>query len=149
VGKAKLERYGTRFLQLLREQEPTAMQAEKQAGRISSELIARQVEITEGSVLVSRVADNLSVVLLRHGMQAINGTKLNSLLTEAGYLMTVDGVKLPTAKGLELGITTIERQSDRGSYTQCMFDAASQRACVELMLHSIGSSLLISTTPSK
>jgi hypothetical protein len=60
--------------------------------------------------------------------------KLNSMMVEAGYLEVADGVKLPTQSGKELGITAVERHSARGSYTQCLFGADAQRACLELAI---------------
>ena len=106
VGRVKLERYGKRFMELLCRQEAKALPDEA-APELTAELFSRQVEINGESIQISRMADNLNAVLLRYGKSETSGAKLNSLLLEASYLQTVDGVKLPTAKGRELGITAV------------------------------------------
>ena len=131
VGRVKLERYGKRFLELLCGQEAKAIPDEGPP-ELTAELFSRQVEINGGSIQISRVADNLNAVLLRYGKPATSGAKLNSLLLEAGYLETVDGAKLPTAKGREMGVTAVQRHTERGDYRQCLFGAAAQQVCVEL-----------------
>ena len=72
------------------------------------------------------------MVLLQYGKQKTNGVKLNNMLAEAGYLQIEDGVKLPTGSGTEIGITAVERNSERGRYFQCMFGPEAQRVCMSL-----------------
>jgi ATP-dependent DNA helicase RecQ len=136
VGQVKLARYGARFLRLLCEEEPSAAPAEK-SPELTPELFLKQVEINGDSLQISRVADSVNVVLMRYGKAKMSAVKLNSLLVEAGYLKVIDGVKLPTDNGQASGITTVERHSDRGGYTQCLFNADAQRVCVELVLREV------------
>jgi ATP-dependent DNA helicase RecQ len=132
VGQVKLARYGERFLRLLCAQEANTKLPESPP-ELTPELFFRLVEIEGENIPISRVADNMNAVLLRYGKPKISARKLNSLLIETGYLETAEGVKLPTAKGRELGITTVERHLARGDFTQCLYNAAAQRACVELV----------------
>ena len=134
VGQVKLERYGKRFLEVLQEEEPSERVPEE-SGEFTSEKFREQVQCEELPLQISRVADNINTVLIRYDKPKISGMKLNKLLIDAGYLETTsDGVKLPTEIGKELGITTIDRQSSHGDYTQCLFGAKAQRACAELVL---------------
>ncbi|MDR1116845.1 MAG: DNA helicase RecQ [Oscillospiraceae bacterium] len=133
VGQIKLERYGARFLQLLREEEPVARSQEKPP-EFTPELFLEQIRIETEPLQISRVADNINAVLLRHGKPKTSGMGLNKLLIDAGYLEAADGAKLPTDSGRELGITTVERHSARGDYVQCLFGEEAQRVCAELAL---------------
>jgi ATP-dependent DNA helicase RecQ len=136
VGQVKKERYGRRFLQLLREEKPDAEPPETPP-EFTAALFWAQVEIEDRPLQISRAADNINTVLIRYGKAKTSGMKLNALLIEAGYLENADGVKLPTERGLALGVTTVERQSAHGNYTQCLFDAGAQRVCAELALAAL------------
>ena len=142
VGQVKLERYGARFLQLLNSQQAEASPAENDApteNAFSPALLREQMEITEEHLPISRVSDNLNAVLLRYEQPKISAQRLNQLLTEAGYLHdAIDGTRLPTDKGYSLGIVTVDRENPRGNYTQCLFGAAMQRVCAELVLDVTG-----------
>ena len=133
VGQVKLERYGEQFLQILRRERPAEHTREKPQ-KLTAEQLLRQLEIEDADLQISRVADNINAVLLRHGKPKVSAMKLNKLLIEAGYLKIEDGIKLPTDAGQELGITAAERQSARGNFIQCMFGAEAQRVCAELVL---------------
>jgi len=132
VGQVKLERYGERFLQLLCEEKRADSSQEKQPD-LTTDVFLQGVEFSEDPLQISRIADQINVVLLQHGKPRTSGMKLNRLLMEAGLLETIDGVKLPSNSGKELGITTIRRVSERGDYDQCLFGADAQRMCVELV----------------
>ncbi len=135
VGRVKLERYGARFLQLLSEYKPTVEPDD--LPELTPELIEEQIEFDRNPLQISRVADNINAVLIRYGKTKISGLSLNKLLIDAGYLESADGIKLPTVGGLALGITTVERHSDRGNYIQCLFGADAQRLCAELALNQV------------
>jgi len=94
------------------------------------------MEIEDNLLQISRVADNISAVLIRYNKPKISGISLNKLLVEAGFLEITDGVKLPTNSGKEIGISTIKRSSSHGNYTQCLFGAAAQHMCLELVLNA-------------
>ncbi len=97
-----------------------------------------QVETEEAHIQISRVADSINAVLIRYGKPKISGMKLNAALVEAGYLKAENGNKLPSERGSELGIITIERHSSRGNYTQCLFGERAQRLCAELAARDLG-----------
>lgn len=131
VGQVKMERYGQRFLQLLCAQEPGAG-PEESPPELTMAAALEQVALEDEALQISRVADNINAVFARHGRVKTTGAKLNLLLLEAGYLKLENGVKLPTEAGRQLGITTTERHTRRGSYTQCLFGEPAQRLCVKL-----------------
>jgi ATP-dependent DNA helicase RecQ len=136
VGQVKLKRYGGRFLRLLCEEEPIADTREK-TPELTLALFWEEVELEANPLQISRAADHINAVLLRYGRPKVSGQRLNKLLIEAGYLDSADGVKLPTDSGRALGITTVERHSDRGNYTQCLFGTEAQRVCAELALKEV------------
>jgi ATP-dependent DNA helicase RecQ len=131
VGQVKLQRYGERFLRLLRENEPEGESRQK-LPELTRDMFFQKVGVVDSHIQISRVADNINVVLLECGKQRTTGQKLNSLLLEAGYLEIIDDTKLPTNSGMKLGITVTERHSDRGNYMQCLFGMEAQRECVKL-----------------
>ena len=140
VGRVKLERYGGRFLEALCSEERGAgpgANTEKSPA-LTAEQFLEQTEMEDSPLPISRVADHINVVLLKCGLPKISGLRLNKLLMEAGFLKIADGVKLPSDKGREIGITTVLRHSDRGDYTQCLFDTEAQRVCVQLVLKEMG-----------
>ncbi|MCL2152074.1 MAG: DNA helicase RecQ [Oscillospiraceae bacterium] len=136
VGVVKMERYGERFLALLRDEEPSAIQRET-SPELTEKLFFEYFEIEDSQLQISRVADNINAVLLRYSKPKTSGMKLNELLVEANYLESIENVKLPTKSGQELGITTIMRHSERGSYTQCLFGKSAQRCCGELIINAL------------
>ncbi|MDR0884275.1 MAG: DNA helicase RecQ [Oscillospiraceae bacterium] len=131
VGEAKWEKYGERFLALLRSE---GLNAKPQTAppAFDPEQFAALVTIEDEPLQISHVTANINAVRLRFGQTNIGAPALNKLVLEAGYLEVVDGVKLPTERGTALGITTVERHSERGNYVQCLFDAGAQRECVRL-----------------
>lgn len=131
VGQVKLERYGQRFLHLLCTEEPNTEEGESPP-ELTPEAFLEQVAFEDSGLQISRVADILNAVFVRYGKAETTGAKLKLLLIGAGYLEVVDGIKLPTDSGCELGITTIERHSQRGEYTQCLFGKAAQCICAKL-----------------
>lgn len=140
VGQVKLERYGEQFLQLLCQTEKSVRQdgdAQEKAEKLTAQMLTQQVEIEDSPLQISRIADNLSAVLMQYGKSGISGVTLNSLLMEAGFLKAANGVRLPTDSGRVLGITTVQRQSSRGEYTQCLFGANAQKQCVELVMQAL------------
>lgn len=136
VGQVKLERYGERFLHLLCQKERKTAPKEKPP-ELTAELFLQQVLIVDDSLPISRIADSINAVLIRYGKPKTSGAKLNNLLAEAGFLETIDGVKLPANNGKEIGITTVRRNSDRGNYLQCLFGTNAQRMCAELILKEL------------
>jgi len=135
VGQVKLERYGERFLEVLRATQPNAA-AKENLPQLTEEAFLSEVEIDNSPLQISRVADSVNAVLLKYGKPTTSGLKLNNLMLDNGYLEHTDDGKLPTESGQELGITTVRRDSGRGEYTQCLFSAEAQRECVRLVLQS-------------
>ena len=133
VGQVKLERYGARFLQLLQAEEPN-IEPKKQPS-LTLTLFREQIQLDETPLQISRVADNINAVLIRFGKEKTSGQRLNKLLLETGCLESIGGKKHPTANGRALGIITVERSSDRGSYTQCLYGKDAQQLCVELIFN--------------
>jgi len=133
VGQTKLERYGERFLQVLNACEPAALQSGP-SPEVTPKQLYEKVEIIGEPIQITRMADNLNAVFIRYDRQKTSGTALNKLLIEYGYLEVTDDVKLPTDKGCKAGITTVMRNSSRGSYKQCLFDAEAQRIIAKIAI---------------
>ena len=133
VGQVKLERYSERFLQLLCG-EKRGVNPQQKLPELTSDSFTQEILIDDNPLQISRIADNINVVLLKYGKPKTSGMKLNGLLIEAGFLETTDGVKLPTDSGREIGITTVQRSSDHGDYVQCLFGEEAQRICARLMM---------------
>ena len=138
VGEVKMRRYGERFLVLLRNETPTA-EPQEPPQEFTAELFFERFTVEDEPLQISRVADNINAVLIRFGKTKSSGIKLNAMLTEEGYLEVVDGVKMPSEAGIELGITTVERHSARGDYIQCLFGKDAQWLCAELAVGAITS----------
>lgn len=137
IGQVKLNRYGNRFLEILKTEKPVEA-SENPLPEFTPEALREQVEIENDTIYISRIADNINVVLIQYGKPKVTGAALNRLLIGARYLKLVDNIKLPTSTGQSNGIITIERISDRGTtYTQCLFNAEAQRICIELALSEI------------
>jgi len=136
VGQVKLERYGTRFLKMLQECQPNE-EPKNNLPELTPELFTGQIEIDDNPLQISRVADNINAVLIRYGKAKTSGQSLNKLMIEAGYLESTEGTKLPTDRGRALGITTVERHSDRGNYMQCLLGKDAQQLCVQLAWNAV------------
>ena len=136
VGQVKFDRYGGLFLQLLC-REVRAGQPQGKTPELTAEMLIQEVEIQKNPLQITRVADHINAVLIKYGRPKTSGTSLNKLLLETGFLETVDGAKLPTDKGKEIGITTVQRHGARGDYLQCRFAPEAQRVCIELSLKDL------------
>jgi len=132
VGQVKLERYGDKFLEILRNEERRD-DAHPSPPSLTSEILMNEVVIESELLQITCVADNINAVLLKRGSPKISGMALNKLLLKNDYLEDTTGTKLPTQKGKAAGITTVRRNSRRGEYDQCLFDANAQRLCVSLV----------------
>lgn len=131
IGKIKLERYGKRFLNLLLAKAPGKVADEEKSDTFSLDL-SNMVEFSEDLQPISQVADTINAVLIRHGKTSTTGKKLNDMLEAAGYLIRKEGNRIPSQKGRDIGIMTIERESGKGSYMQCLFNKRAKEICIEL-----------------
>lgn len=140
IGQVKLERYGERFLQLLKEEKPNT-QLEEKPSELSVELLCRQLPSSDELMTISRIADHINTVLIQYGKPKTTGASLNKLLIACEYLEVIDDTKLPTSKGLEIGITPTLRTSKLGNtYTQCLFSIDAQQVCAKLVWNEISHS---------
>ena len=132
IGQIKLQRYGERFLDVLRKEE----KGEKNKISIMTltpQLLMQEVFTEDVLLPISRVADNINAILLKYGKAKTSGMALNKLLLENSYLDDTTGTKLPTPLGTTAGIATVHRESSRGAYEQCLFNAKAQRLCISLV----------------
>ncbi len=131
IGQIKLERYGKRFLNLLLAEAPCNATDEEKTETVTLDL-SKMVELSENLLPISQVADTINAVLIRHGKTSTTGKKLNDMLEAAGYLIRKEGNRIPSQKGRDIGIMTIERESGKGSYMQCLFNKRAKEICIEL-----------------
>ncbi|MDR0812445.1 MAG: DNA helicase RecQ [Oscillospiraceae bacterium] len=132
VGAVKCQRYGEQFLQTLLSFQDNA-EALERPPEFSAEALRAAVLLSDEPLPVSRVADLINAVLVQYGIKKMSAVTMNKLLIAAGYLeAAADGSKVPTARGREAGLATIERSTNHGDFTQCVFARAAQAVCVEL-----------------
>lgn len=119
VGQVKLERFGKRFLDAILDfLHESGTNGESEQGE-SFEMIEpsdpMHIEVSEEAVTVSVIADMINCVLLQRGLKKTTGAKINEWLIGEGYLMvktdeTGKNHKLPTERGMEIGIAMEERE---------------------------------------
>jgi ATP-dependent DNA helicase RecQ len=105
VGQVKMRSYGKEFLELISKRGEINVEESP----ASSEYV---IAASQEPVTVSVIADRLSVALIQRGMVKITPVKLNKWLIQEGYLKETPNGKVPTKKGLAIGM--IETQSIRG-----------------------------------
>ena len=116
VGSIKAENYGTRFSEVIRDfiaANGLDSLSQDNAENESIEFDPAKVEITDGTMPVSHIADRINCVLIEMGHKKITAQRINDWLVATGHMHIVkDGAKAekrPTEKGNLLGITTESR----------------------------------------
>lgn len=133
VGKQKLERYGTKFLEIITNKKELGIIENNQ--NEDDKITVDEIKIFEEPVTISTIADQINVVIMQQGRK-ITAIKLNNWLVEKGYLEIIEEDenkrKSPTSKGEELGITSIEKKNfkEQSYYTNC-FSQNAQRFIID------------------
>jgi len=112
IGQVKAERYGKQFLDaisvFLRSNGFDEKPPEPPKGFDPS-----AVEVTDEPVTVKVIAERINCVLVENGYQKISGIRINDWLVANGHMTLIawnsKNFKVPTDKGLELGISSEER----------------------------------------
>ncbi|MCL2406499.1 MAG: DNA helicase RecQ [Defluviitaleaceae bacterium] len=132
VGQVKFSKYGMRFLELLCGEERSDGGGYIARSVLDEETFFREVEIYDGEIPVSRISDNINIVLIKYGKNKTSPLKLNNIMLEAGLLEHSGNDKIPTSIGRENGLSTVRRTSGSGEFIQCLYNADAQRMCVEM-----------------
>ena len=137
VGQVKLERYGRRFLEVISQntkENSDDNQADLDEDN-TAELDKTEIEISDEDVNISMIADKINSKTLQYGYKKISAVKINNWLVFLGYLEksteNEKNQKLPTEKGVELGITSITRIRNRDEYKVNFFSKAAQEFIIE------------------
>ena len=89
------------------------------------------VEISDEAVGVNVIADRLNCALIQSGRDKVTGRRINDWLLAAGYIETVTEKdktrKIPTDKGIELGIICETRVIRGENVNMCLFNSAAQK----------------------
>jgi ATP-dependent DNA helicase RecQ len=142
VGEVKLERYGGRFLKVLKSFTRAGNTVSEPAA-FNPALLKEHFVSDEGTVPISYVADRINVGLITLNQKKTSAKALNDLLESKGYLLTeqTDGGsrRRPTLKGEAAGIVWTLKTSANGlEYFQTLFDERSQKMVLELFIGEYG-----------
>lgn len=139
VGKQKLERYGTKFLEIITNKKLVDIEFKQDennksdADEIKSDI--NEIKAFEEPVTISAIADQINVVIMQQG-EKITAIKLNNWLVEKGYLEVIEEDenkrKSPTPKGEELGIISVEKKNFKEqTYYMNLFNKNAQRFIID------------------
>lgn len=163
VGENKYLKYGNRFLSLIEaciEDDPELIQSKAQVSQSAETgymtstykkgrkqeffLLKEEAENYKYAELinVSAIRDEMNRICERDNVKKIPATRLTKVLVSEGIIAEKeqDGrtTKVPTEKGVELGVREIEKMSQKGNpYTVLMYPESVQRMLVEhfIMYH--------------
>jgi len=140
VGKQKLERYGTKFLEIITSKKELGIieNNQNENDKLTADEIKTdfsEIKIFEEPVTISTIADQINVVIMQQGRK-ITAIKLNNWLVEEGYLEIIEEDenkrKSPTSKGEELGITSVEKKNFKEqSYYTNYFSKNAQKFIID------------------
>ncbi|WHH58638.1 DNA helicase RecQ [Petroclostridium sp. X23] len=139
VGKMKLERYGKAFLEIINNFDSDEILQPVSSTYSLNEIcsfIKESIQLSEEMIPISRFTDKINALLLQRCDKKISAKKLAEYLTLQGYLEieTTDGknAKIATAKGEEIGITTILKERHDGeSYKQNFYNITAQELLID------------------
>ena len=136
VGEVKAARYGRQFLEIINKTAPPAISASQSQSQGPVD-----IEISHEPVSVSTLAEKINCVLLENDMELTSGLAINNWLVAGGFLVPEKikdvKLKLPTEKGIKLGITTEEREV-RGRVVQMnVFDSNAQKMIADKFLEGL------------
>lgn len=153
VGETKLQRYGERYLQLINDfctenddikPEERSAQAGKNRKRKTAEFTLTvipdretlsKMQPSEQPVSISALTSSINEVLNSKGFSTLTAVRVAAWLVDVGYLQVVEQgdkrTKMPTSKGIGLGITKEERSSARGNYDINLYASDAQQFIIE------------------
>lgn len=92
----------------------------------------RDVELSDTPISISELIRRINALIDKDNMSKLNFRCISDWLFELGLLCSdVDAqgkrFRKPTAKGTELGLTTIRRSGDNGDYIQTLYSRSAQQ----------------------
>ncbi len=145
VGEVKLERYGQAFLDVLSKFEPYETISSDGSAPDGANLKEKEsvfdineVEYSGFSISISVLVDKINTQIEAQGYKKVSARQANNILVEEGYLLVGNDfagkpIKVPSEKGLELGIVAEEREGDYGAYIVCLYNRHAQEKVLELL----------------
>ncbi|WP_283610664.1 DNA helicase RecQ [Faecalispora anaeroviscerum] len=153
VGETKLQRYGEKFLQViadycrvnagleLPEENDRPTIKRKRKGTAFAEVIlpdseiCKEVEIFENPIPISFLAAAANEVLSQHACSTVSAVKIADWLVSEGYLQIVEQkdsrAKVPTQKGISLGILQEERTHSNRNYWMNLYPSSAQQFIID------------------
>jgi ATP-dependent DNA helicase RecQ len=146
VGKSKLEKYGERFLGVVRDylqhhEAPLAAPVqEMESAESVQEFLQKNLEFSKEPVMISALIQQLNALLVMRNQPQIKVLHVTNQLLADGYLESVeqDGKKhrVASEKGKAMGITSERRTSANGEvYWANLYDERAQRWVAEGVLN--------------
>jgi len=137
VGQVKLQRYGNRFLDVIREHASDSLESSATTTtKTPPTPLPTAIEISYEAVTISVVADRVNSYLLLHGQKKLSAAKINAWLVSQGYLEVLTdtygkNVRRPTPKGNTLGIVVEKRPYNGVEYDTNYYGKAVQELIAE------------------
>jgi ATP-dependent DNA helicase RecQ len=139
VGEMKLERYGKEFLELINNFDRKALEYQEPSSCTLTSIydfVNEKIEISDELIPISIFVDKINALLLQKCDKKISAQKFSDYMVSKGYLEveSYDGkkAKIPTAKGQEIGISTIVKTRPNGeSYKQNLYDQNAQQYLID------------------
>lgn len=115
VGKVKLERYGSRFIDEIADFLENGHFSESEAETAATP----EISISDKPIPLRALADNASCFLIQKGLSKVSARKISDWLLGEGYLQSVtdysgETKRVPTEKGSKLGISSEPQISKNG-----------------------------------
>lgn len=89
-------------------------------------------QYSEPPISISEITRRINALIDMEKMKKLNYKHISDWLTECGFLRSVTGEngkmsRMPSESGLQLGISTEQRQGQRGPYTAVLYSKAAQQ----------------------
>ncbi len=155
VGAAKLEQFGEKFMNAIREflfensdKSYTSARSEYSENGdeyaekvISVDEILSLLKPTQEAIPISAFANRINEVLVEHGAQKTSGAKISLWLENNGFLEVVSSGgtrsrRAPTKNGVQSGITVVRREKNGAYFEQNMYSYDMQKLILQ-HLHEI------------
>jgi len=136
VGTAKSNRYGDEFIQEIKAFcEETSTEGEQDMTIAVKNVNMEDITIQVEPVSLSAVLAEVNEILARESMNKLTANRAAAWLASEGYLRMARGEKgnarVPTEKGIALGIVQVEREGKAGAFFANYYNEDAQRFVIQ------------------
>ena len=108
--------------------------------------VLKQIKVQEEPIYISRFTENINTLIDKEVMQGLRPVTITRWLTEEGFLKEEalpngKKTKLPTEKGIQIGITSEVRQGSYGSYNALLYNNHAQHFLLDKLKEIIEASV--------